>query len=233
LCFKLLTYKIWEILDIGKDTNSNFKVQVTEMIWNYEMESGPLVSRSDRLTGQLPPHERGDAVVARPLPATSHRPMNRATCRPHATVTPPLPLLGHHFDKEKRHFTVALNSLASLLYSSLHCRLPLYSSWLATTEPPPWRPTRPKGAPWCRAPPAPSASRVTAYRSWAAEVSSSPTTSVRSSSSTAVVRAPPASPPLKEGPLESVVLKKKWRRFMAANSEEKIHKWFHYCAGTA
>jgi hypothetical protein len=55
------------------------------------------------------------------------------------------------------------------------------------------------------APPTLSASPVTTYRSRAAEVSVPPTTSVRSSSSTAAIRAPLASPPLQEGPLESVV----------------------------
>jgi hypothetical protein len=111
--------------------------------------------------------------------ATTRRPMNPATCSPCATVTPPLPLLGHHLNEVKRHFAVTSNSLALLLCSALRCRSP----WPATIEPPPCCPTRPKGVPWHHAPPTPSASQVTAYRS----------------------RAPPASPPLEEGPLESVV----------------------------
>jgi hypothetical protein len=31
--------------------------------------------------------------------------MNPTTCRPRVAVTPPLPLLGHHLDEEKRHST--------------------------------------------------------------------------------------------------------------------------------
>jgi hypothetical protein len=88
--------------------------------------------------------------------------------------------------------------------SALPCAL-LCSLWPVTTKLLPCRPTRPKGVPWHRAPPAPSASQVTAYWSRAAQVSTSPTTSARISSSTTAVWAPLASPPLQEGPLESIV----------------------------
>jgi hypothetical protein len=129
--------------------------------------------------------------------------MNPATCRPRAAVTPPLPLLCHHLDEEKHHFArhLELTCIAALLCPPLL----LFSPWPATIKPPPCRPTGPKGVPWCCAPLEPSASRVPAYRSRAAEVSALSTTSARSSSSTAAVQAPPVSPPHQEGPLESVV----------------------------
>jgi hypothetical protein len=146
-------------------------------------------------------------MVAQPPPATSHRPTNPATCHPRAAVTSRHPYLYSVTTSTKRSAIspIASNSLAPLLCSALHCRLPLYSPWIATTKPPPCCPTRPKGVPWRRAPPALSASWVTTYQSRAAEVSTSATTSVRSSSSTAAVRAPPASPPLQERPLEFIV----------------------------
>jgi hypothetical protein len=166
------------------------------------MEPGPLVSCSGRLNGPRASRQRmrvTTRVVTRQWPYTTghHRPMWAQPypvargcsgealfhSRPHARSHPLLPL-----------------SAMLLLGSS-----PLYSPWPAMTKPPPCRPTRPKGAPWRRARPAPSASRVTTYQSRAVEVSMSLTTSVRSSSSTAGVWAPLASPPLQEGPLKSVV----------------------------
>jgi hypothetical protein len=64
---------------------------------------------------------RSDAKVAQPPPATSRRPTNPATRCPRVVVTPPLPLLSHHLDEEKRHFArrLELTCAAALLHPPL------------------------------------------------------------------------------------------------------------------
>jgi hypothetical protein len=91
LYFNLSTCKIWGILDIGKETNLNFEVWVTKKIWNYEMESGPLVSLRGQLTGQRAPTRawwcRGGSATTRHLTSTDEPCHLPSMCSRHATLT--------------------------------------------------------------------------------------------------------------------------------------------------
>jgi hypothetical protein len=197
------------------------------------MESGPLVSRSGPLTGQHVPtrvqRRRGGSATARYLTSTDE------PC--HLPPTGHVQLSRHPYlylvttsTKRRAISPVASNSLVPLLCSALNCWSPLCSPWPATTEPPPCHPTGPKRVPWHCAPIALSASWITAYRSRAADVSASPTTSSRSLSMTTAIRAPLAALPLQEGPLESIVwphlnLHRRWPRSKPKPSSSFPSRW--------
>jgi hypothetical protein len=59
-------YKIWLIVDTRNPTVSNFKFQVIENHWNYDIEPGPLMSHSRCLTsctGHSRDTVHGDSIV--------------------------------------------------------------------------------------------------------------------------------------------------------------------------
>jgi hypothetical protein len=151
----LSTAKIWWNLDRAKVTNSYFKFWVIENPWNYEIGTGPHVSCLHCLTGRAGRVRVCDTVHGVSI-VTVHRQWPLPYVQPD---TPPWPSALSAPQRRKSPFHPwPSSSLVPLLCSTLHYRPPLCSLWLATTKSPPCHPTGPKGAPWCRAPPASSSS---------------------------------------------------------------------------